>query len=236
MVFSSNLGGSQPGGSGGGGGSSELHTTTIITAAQFRSLFSSPQNVTPVPAAGKQISVTQFTGQYVHGTSTFSNLGLVLAYANAPTLDILGNQVTFSPPPGDDCTLLLGPYVGGNVLSGNFGGQRLVLSSTSNLGNYGPISSSSLNSGGSGWAINDTFTVDGITSSATGVVDTVDGGGAILTYHLDALGNSYKTAIGVGISATIGVGVDATLDLTVTVPGTGHMQIDVFYNLVDVAA
>lgn len=74
------------------------------------------------------------------------------------------------------------------------------------------IVSSVLNAGGTGYAPGDTFTVN-VGSGNAGVVDTVDGGGAVLTYHLTADGTEATTTTGAASTATSGIGTGLTLNI-----------------------
>lgn len=86
--------------------------------------------------------------------------------------------------------------------------------------------------GGSGYAINDTITILGGTHSTASVitVNSVDGGGAILTFHMSTAGNyttlptnpvSQATTSGVGTGATFNYNW-ITSSVAVTSPGTGY--------------
>jgi hypothetical protein len=74
------------------------------------------------------------------------------------------------------------------------------------------IATSAVDVGGSGYAPGDTFVVNSA-NYAAGVVDTVDGGGAVLTYHL----------ISDGVAATVGIASTAA----VTGSGDGAFTIDI---------
>lgn len=80
----------------------------------------------------------------------------------------------------------------------------------------GPISSSTLASGGTGYTVGDTGFVDIGTYDATYVVNTVSGSGAVLTYTLTSFGTNYTTAFGVPTEVgggQPGVGTGFTLNI-----------------------
>jgi hypothetical protein len=83
-----------------------------------------------------------------------------------------------------------------------------------NTVNIGNIAASVLNMGGTLSAMGDTFSVDGGNGDATGVVDTVGGGGAVLTYHLDNQGTGYASTVGNTTTPTSGLGMGLTIDTT----------------------
>ena len=82
----------------------------------------------------------------------------------------------------------------------------------------GPISSISMGSGGGSYHAADVLTlVGGGGSGAQITVDTVDGGGVILTWHLSNAGINYLPANGLGVTG--GVGSAATFNILLTTPG-----------------
>lgn len=91
------------------------------------------------------------------------------------------------------------------------------------------INEHSLNSGGSGYVAGDTFTINGTTNPypASGVVDTVDGTGAVLTYTLNTFGDGY--AITTGQTTTGGTGTGLAIDI-ISLKPWGVVQKDGDYN------
>ena len=83
--------------------------------------------------------------------------------------------------------------------------------------------------GGSGYAADDTFTVDGGTTLATGKVLTVSAG-VVVTYSTTDPGEGYSVKTGVSTTATSGAGTDLEIDiLTVSGgSGTGYAVDDTF--------
>lgn len=80
----------------------------------------------------------------------------------------------------------------------------------------GVIVTTTLDSGGTtGYAINDTGTINTGNGDATYVVDSVSVPGAVLTYHLTADGTGYSTGSGVGTTVTSGAG-DGTFTVNIT--------------------
>ena len=76
----------------------------------------------------------------------------------------------------------------------------------------GSITASTLGSGGSGYAVNDTFSVDG-GECATGTVTGVSGS-TVTSYTLSNGGNGYSTASGQGTQRTSGSGAGLTINIT----------------------
>lgn len=77
----------------------------------------------------------------------------------------------------------------------------------------GQINANALNAGGTGYAVNDTFTVNTGSVLATGVVNTVSSG-AVATYTLTTKGAGYSTGTGVATTKTSGAGTGFTIDIT----------------------
>lgn len=73
---------------------------------------------------------------------------------------------------------------------------------TLNLGGNNGIFTSVLNAGGTGYTAGDTFTVDAGNMDATGVIDTVGGGGDVTAYHLTSVGTNYALNVGTPTSSS----------------------------------
>jgi hypothetical protein len=89
-----------------------------------------------------------------------------------------------------------------------------VIISDSNNAKYGTgVGAIVLNSGGSGYSATDVLTLNAGDTNSTLVVDSVDGSGAVVTFHRTATGSGYSTTTGVGVTG--GGGSLATFDITV---------------------
>ena len=105
--------------------------------------------------------------------------------------------------------------------------------------NMGPIATSTLGAGGSGYAVNDTGVIDPSSTVSSGdatyKVLTVDGSGAVLTYSVTAAGAVYPVAnaipTGTG-GAQPGAGVGLTLNVTAITPGDGTLVCTLYYAVV----
>jgi hypothetical protein len=81
--------------------------------------------------------------------------------------------------------------------------------------NGGNISVTTLNNGGSGYAINDIFNIQyGGNVSATGKVLTVNGSGVVLTYQITNAGAGYYHGTGLTTNETSGVGTGLKINIT----------------------
>ena len=79
------------------------------------------------------------------------------------------------------------------------------------------IKTTTLNAGGSGYAPNDTFTIDGGTTLATGKVLTVIAG-SVATYEITTPGLGYAVANGIATTHTSGSGTGLKVNITELLP------------------
>lgn len=77
------------------------------------------------------------------------------------------------------------------------------------------IKTSTLNNGGTGYAVNDTFTISGGTAGllASGKVLTISAG-VVLTYSILTYGSGYSITNGLGTTATLGIGTGLIVNVT----------------------
>lgn len=158
----------------------------------------------------------------------------------------VNDQFTINGFTGYDAQLSVSGISGGGCVtsisidSPGVSSAKATAASTTNVRN---ISSSTLNMGGLGYAMGDTFTVDGSGDGvAAGVVDTVGAMGVVTAYHLTDPGNTYTTTTGETTMATSGIGTGLTLNivagvgtgLTVTttvLAGDGTLTVTVWYTV-----
>lgn len=214
-----------------GGGAGLVSITVSISQSELTTFNSSPVALVAAPGAGKKIALIGYFWQYKEGTSQFPSGDADFYYGES------GDAAPFSA----GFTLVGGSYdqsslPGAQAIAPPTENVALVLSSFADAGVFGPITSSVLNSGGALYAADDTGIVSVGGEDATYIINTVDGGGAVLTYTLTAPGNSYTTTANVPTETgggQPGVGTGFTLDITVSVPGTGTGQIDLVYKIID---
>ncbi len=103
-------------------------------------------------------------------------------------------------------------------------GSRILTFASPAAASGGVVATSVVNAPGSGYAPGDTGAFAAGNGDALYVIDTVDGGGGVLTFHRSADGTLYPTASGVATSVSTGTGDGAfTVDITASpiVPATG---------------
>ena len=87
------------------------------------------------------------------------------------------------------------------------------------FGAAGAIYSSALDAAGTGYAVNDTFTVNGGTGLATGYVTSIGGGGAATGINIILLGSGYSVGTNIATTATSGSGSGMTVNISAVYAG-----------------
>jgi len=233
---------STSGGIGGGGGG--LSSATVqIDGSAISTLNSVPVELVAAPNSGHCIVPVVWTAEYVAGTAAFVFPSLVSLYYGAPALGAPagagGIQTAFgwngaaTPTSGWTNTIGLLGQAAPDPMNVN-GVAVNVAAATGDATIYGPIVTSALNDGGSGYATGDTGTIDGNAygSAAAYVVDTVDGGGAVLTYTITDPGDGYTTATGVTTTtggSQPGAGMGFVVDITAVADPDGDLYVTLYY-------
>lgn len=203
-----------------------------MTAADLAALGDSPQTLVAAAGANKILIPHQFAWYpNFNGGLGFSDAGnLKINWAdidgefaagmNADPWHIDGALVIFPAP--YICTTTNPKYlVQSEQIETPVINEPIVLTASTAPSVFGSIQTSTLNNGGSGYAIDDTFVVDDTGGGggilATGTVNTVDGGGAVLTYTIDTAGNTHLVSPDsfspCSTTATSGAGSGLTLNL-----------------------
>ena len=233
---------STSGGIGGGGGG--LSSATVqIDGSAISTLNSVPVELVAAPNSGHCIVPVVWTAEYVAGPCAYVFPGLVSLFYGAPALGAPvgagGIQTAFNwnsaaaPTSGWTNTIGLIGQVAPDPANVNGAAVNLA-AATGDATVYGPIDTTTLNDGGSGYAAGDTGTIDGnqYGSAAAYVVDTVDGGGAVLTYHVTDPGDGYTTATGVTTTpggSQPGAGSGFTVDVTIVAALGDTLTITLYY-------
>lgn len=111
-------------------------------------------------------------------------------------------------------------------------GQALNINIADASATYGPIASSTLVSGGSGYAQNDTFEFDYDTGFTGTVLTVAPITGAVRTYRIDAQGSALPPGTN-ATTATSGVGTGLTISVT-PLQGNGYLDISFVYRILTV--
>lgn len=233
--------------SGSGGGGSGLTATVHLDAAAMATLHSAPTQLVAPPGAGKAIGVVWAFAEFVQGVNTAWDTFTPALFYGSPgaahqvTEIILDREFDLGSLVGQ-----LGPVVhssGGSpfpykdrALVEN---QPLIVANVANDPHIaGAIVTSAVAAGGAGYAPGDTGTITDISSDAAYVVDTVGGGGSVLTYHLTNPGTlpGYSTEDNpLPTTPTSGAGDgNFTVNITaITTPIDGDLYITVLYQILD---
>lgn len=215
--------------------------TRDLTTAEIAALNSSPITLVAAQGAGTVIDVVKATFQYLAGTEPFGEgveLRLLLgAERVAVTLNVTAGFEGL-----DSLLVGLVPLVAVdaevqalNLPLASCENTALRLHASGDPGLTGPILTDSLSNGGADFAPGDTFTVNNSLGGtlAAGEVDTVDGGGAILTYHRTSNGTLYPVGQP-SLTATTGIGTGAEINIDTITPLTdGVGRVTVLYYVFD---
>lgn len=209
--------------------------TIPLSAAQIRTLHSSPISIVPAPGLGHMIHPLFSTLELKFGTTAFAPTGssviqlnfhgtgtFVTGSLNNPLIQAV-SSFTQNEDINFDSAF---PTTDGN-------NNSLDLTAMSDFLN-GPIATSTLNVGGAGYAIGDTGTISTGNGDATYAVDTVNGGGAVLTYHLTSLGTDYGVGTNIATQVSTGGGDgNFTINITSVTPGDGTGRYTLWYMIDD---
>lgn len=216
-----------------------FETTATFTAANILAQGSTPLQLVAAPGAGKLLLPVSFAFFYEFGTTPFQYVGndsIQPQYGGAAHDAVIASAI-LGLVNGTASGLA---YATGSVLAVN----NLV--ADTNQGIFipvtlsppgGPIVTTTLGAGGSGYAPNDTGILTDGNSDATYKVLTVGGGGAVLTYQITGAGSAYLIGNGAATAAgggQPGVGTGFTVNITAVTNGNGSLKVTSFYSIVSV--
>lgn len=216
---------------------SEGKVIVELAAADLIASATAPFPIIPAPPSGSVIVVRSAFLSYRVGSTAFQQVGsyVSLYYGSAfPWVLIMpgpsGGYAFFG------ATDLVGIFdiQGFGTASTNVAGQPLNLIAPVNVG---PVATFSIGaSSGTGYSIGDTGLISGGDGTAEYVVDTVDGSGAVLTFHLDNNGNSYANTVNSVTSIETGSG-DGTLTINIdsVTLGNGTATLHIDYAVVSLS-
>jgi hypothetical protein len=201
-----------------------------LTANQIAHLNSVPLEIVPAPGSGKALLYLNSTGQiknssipfivnsnvYIHYTGDDTNLSTDSFYVGGPDslFSMAVNIGTINVPRVNSENKGLSLVVGADDLSGAMNSVTCPLD------------------GGSGYAVNDTFSVgsDGGDTDGTGIVDAVSGG-VVTACHITGNGYGYLTGSH-NTNSTSGGGDNAlSVDILTTTPANGTARVWINYQV-----
>lgn len=209
-----------------------LSRVISLSSAQLLDLANTAVEMIPAPGLNKGIIVTEVLSTYNFNTLDYPSLTPVLIYgANesvsynadiAPFLGLAESAVLNSTFEGNNFTKAIAANAAVNL---KYVGDNDPAA--------GPIVTTTIASGGSGYAPGDEFGIIplGSGNEASGTINTVDGGGAVLTYTVSDPGTGYSISAGL-VTETGGAGSGFTINITAVQPGDGTGIIEVFYRIV----
>lgn len=220
-----------------------LKASLTLDSTALDTLFSTPLTVVPAPGANKIVQIFR-----IH--SVFRAAGGGLLYGNNLELQTLWGSSVIPNPPDTNGINVTGTTSGHPRIHawdawdkhGNYGddailgiNQPLKITTVGDWGTIGYATAATLVAPGTGYAPGNIGSIGG-DPNMTLTVDTVGGGGDILTFHLNAptVGFGAIPAPSNGLSvADVGNG-DATINVTAIQPGTlGRLRVIVLYYILD---
>lgn len=219
-----------------------------LTTSDLQSLGDTPVDLVAAPGAGYVIIPERATIQYKFNTSPFKEGRLSLFYAgHDPNIDwsrlAVDDDGHTSGSLVQSFNMLLsvsliayqtfqGMQQGFNLINqSDMENVAFQISSSANA-NRGPILTSSLNSGGSGYVVNDVVTVLNGDDGGVLQIDSVDGSGAVLTYHRPY--PSGLSVVATGVATAYGSGSGMMVDILTVDSGDGSVVINLWYDIIAV--
>lgn len=210
-----------------------LSVTVPLSANDINHAFSTPKTLIAAPGVGKVIVPVQITSLLTVGSVAFGSLNSIVNvyYGNASgaTFWELGLSNVESQIFADFAIATL-PYADGI-------NKALVLAGTvRDWINAGAIASSILHTGGVGYAPGDTGSIGtSNTQGAIYAVNTVGGGGNVLTYTITNPGQQLMVANDVPTATNTGAGDgNFTIDILSITPGNGSAIINIVHQILPV--
>jgi hypothetical protein len=221
-------------------GSSAICTFTL-TSAQLLQYDGTPATAISeiaAPGPGRMIVLDHLdlgTVNYIAGSTPF---GVASAFAvswggNSADLFFPVSNVDLSQTTNQVGTGVLA-YTGFVGPSAQAVNQPLKIYNDGGTLNGGSIVSSTLDAGGTLWAVSNTFTESNCSTPATGHVTAITGVGTgpISAYVLDTPGVNCTVATGDTLTATSGSGTGASINITAVTHGNGSVQVTIHYTVV----
>lgn len=231
--------------SGGTAGGGVKIATVHVDSAAIATLFSTPPILVAAPGTGQAVSVLEITYDVVAGNALYDSTGAGVYYdgnlisgqeinADLANIDIFG-QVAYTSQ------FLPGAQPVGTIYTTTDVVNTAVVVGclTGDPTSFGPVATTTLASGGAGYVIGDTGTIDtqAPDGGAAYVIDTVAAiTGAVLTYHLTDPGTGYTTTQN-PVTTTSGgsqpgVGTGFTVNVVTLAPLVADLYVTVYYTLV----
>ena len=214
-------------------------TVTKLTAAQIRTLFSSPVTVVPAPGAGFIAVPFRAITVYTFGTVAFGNTGtdvLSMFYAGDTTADLIGGLSPGILAAASRIATAADTSIG--PITETLGVNKAVTIMNPNADyNAGTIVTTTLGAAGSGYAVNDTGTITTFDADATYIVNSITAGGHVATFTITNPGTNYLVSNGNATApggAQPGVGTGFTVNITAVTQGDGTLKVVTYYTVVPV--
>lgn len=217
-----------------------LEATALVTGADLGTLFSAPVPFIAAPPAGSAVVVLEVLMRCVIADVGFTtSISPDLFYGTPPGANrATSSDWNFGPATSDKSTTGIASN-GSAIDTEERDAQPVLLGAGSDVARAGPIVTASLADGGAGYAVGDTGEVDLdiYGGGAAYEIDTVDGGGAVLTFHLTSAGAGYSTVNNplttTAGGAQPGAGTGLTVNVDAIAAPDGTLFVQALYSVVE---
>lgn len=208
-----------------------------LTSNQIRNAKLSPVvSIVPSPGMGKALQFLNVFAMPTPGTIPFSSVDANIFY-DGDTTQLVGNNSFMSlgfgtdPPPSTVFATSIGSGVE-NFTRGTIEDTGLMLKTDTQNATEGALLTGTVSDGGSGYAIGNTFTVDGFTGSFH--VTTLGAPGVVTAFAVDDGGFAFDPSMtGLTTTATSGGGSGLIIDVATVTPANGTARVKITYDIVD---
>lgn len=215
-----------------------LQSVVVVPAASIITLNATPVVVVPAPDANHFIAVLNVVQLYNFNSQAFTTSGadtMSMKFAGLSAIKVVADNTAFiTAPLGGAFTVKAALQSGGGDVPSEVVGQAINLSAASSY-NFGPINAIAVNTPGTGYAVNDTGTINGGTGDATYQVISIGAGGAVTGISVLSSGTRYATATAVTTTdggSQPGVGTGLKVNINSVFTGDGSLKIITYYTLI----
>lgn len=209
-----------------------------LSTAQLLALNATPVQLVAAPGAGKVICGLGCFVFYIAGTHPLGATSFQLNWGATEGYTTTGPSF-YSAVSGMVGDVHMGP---GSTVSpaqdlAQYENQAVLIQAADNGLTNGGVATSAITAGnaGVGYAIGDTGFMDGGNSDCTYIVNTVGGGGNVLTYTITAPGTNYAVSTANTTEtggAQPGVGTGLELDILTITQGNGSARVVFYYSVI----
>ncbi len=227
----------------GGGGGSQLSSLTVLTADDIYDLGNTAVELVPTPGANHLLVPDNIIYHYLPGANPFAGtLGMLWQWGDDSFGSAADTQIDVTVTGAEQVAF----HFPGVDLDNHRGdpndivNQPLQASGSPVPAITGPIATAGVHDAGTGYAVNDTGTINDGNPDAAYIVTTVDGSGGITGFTVTSPGDGYTVGqfancdfVPGGGQPGAGANARAIVNsITGGVPGDGTIEVTVIYKIV----